>query len=147
MKQPLISPLISASLVLLFGYTAISKLLDLDRFRAVLSASPLIATGAGAWAPALPAAELLVTLLLIFPRTRLLGLFASFALLVLFTSYLGYMVLYTPHLPCSCGGVLQGLSWKEHIAFNCAFLALTFLGLWMETGTRSNALANRVDTA
>lgn len=132
MKASLFSLLAASLLTALFGYTAFQKLLDYDRFRAVLSASPLIATGAGALAPALIAVELVVTLLLIFPRTRLLGLAASLVLLVLFTSYLGYMMLYSTQLPCSCGGVIASLSWQGHLLFNGALLAVTALALRAE---------------
>jgi hypothetical protein len=132
MKPSLYSSVTSATLTGFFGYTAASKLLDFTRFRAVLSASPLIAKGAGTLAGLLVAAELTVVLLLIFPRTRLWGLYASFVLLILFTSYLGYMVLYTPHLPCSCGGVLEALSWKEHILLNLVLLILTLAALLNE---------------
>jgi hypothetical protein len=132
MKAPLYSTLVSAVLTGLFGYTALSKLLEYDRFRAVLSASPLIATGAGALAAAIPVVELAVVLLLILPRTRLAGLVLSFALLVLFTSYLGYMVLYAPHLPCSCGGVISALGWRAHLLLNGVLLLLTALALRAE---------------
>lgn len=124
--------MVSAALTGLFGYTALSKLLDFTRFRAVLSASPLIAKGAGALAALLIAAELVAALLLIFPRTRLLGLAVSLVLLVLFTTYLGYMVLYAPELPCSCGGVISTLSWKGHLLLNAGLLGLTGWGLQAE---------------
>jgi hypothetical protein len=38
------------------------------------------------------------------------------------------MLLFTPKLPCSCGGVLKNLSWKEHLMFNFCFTAIAFIG-------------------
>lgn len=135
MNTRMIVPAIAALLIFLFTYTAVSKLVDLASFQRVLEGSPLLATGAGALAILLPLAELGTSLLLLFPRTRLAGLLLALSLLVLFTSYLGYMVLYAPHRPCSCGGVIRALSWKEHLVFNLVFLGLTSLALWLHPTT------------
>jgi hypothetical protein len=132
MNTRFVVPAIASFLIFLFTYTAVSKLVDYSSFLRVLEGSPLLGTGAGALAILLPLAELGVSLLLLFPSTRLWGLFGSFVLLVLFTSYLGYMVLYTPHLPCSCGGVISALSWKGHLFFNGGLLGLTLWGLLAE---------------
>ena len=91
----------------------------------------MVESGAGALATMVPLTELGISLLLLLPQTRFAGLFLSFVLLVLFTSYLGYMVLYTPHLPCSCGGVIGSLSWTEHMVFNGAFLVLNLIALFL----------------
>ena len=80
-----------------------------------------------AWA--VPLTELAVAGLLFFVSTRGLGLKASFVLMILFTLYIGYMLVFTPHLPCSCGGVIKQLSWKEHLVFNIALTGLAALGI------------------
>lgn len=120
---------ISLLLIFLFAYTGSSKLLDSKGFAAVLSKIPLIGRGAGIVAILLPLAELLIVLLLLFEKTRLTGLYASLALLLLFTVYLVYMVLAVPHLPCSCGGVISSMSWKQHVVFNVVFIVLTVIGI------------------
>jgi hypothetical protein len=120
---------ISLLLIFLFAYTGSSKLLDSKGFAAVLSTIPLIGRGAGIVAILLPLAELLIVLLLLFEKTRLTGLYASLALLLLFTVYLVYMVLAVPHLPCSCGGVISSMSWKQHVVFNVVFIVLTVIGI------------------
>ena len=116
-------------LILLFAYTAISKILDFNKFRRVLSESPLIHNGAGIIAWLLPATELLIVLLLFLPRYRITGLWISLGMLTVFTGYLFYMLLFASHLPCSCGGVLSSLSWKEHLVFNVVFLGINTGGL------------------
>jgi hypothetical protein len=120
---------ISILLIFLFAYTGSSKLLDSKGFAAVLSEIPLIGRGAGIVAILLPLAELLIVLLLLFEKTRLIGLYASLALLLLFTVYLVYMVLAVPKLPCSCGGVIGTMSWKQHIVFNAVFVGVTVIGI------------------
>lgn len=123
-----VSSISSFLLIILFCYTGISKLTDDDGFRKVLYESPLIHKGADTIAWLLPAAELIVVLLLFFERTRRAGLYASLLLLVLFTLYLLYMVLFVAQLPCSCGGVLSKMSWTQHVFFNLFFIVLNLIG-------------------
>lgn len=33
------------------------------------------------------------------------------------------------NIPCSCGGILESLGWREHLYFNLAFIALAVLAL------------------
>ncbi len=132
MKRNLIIEIISSLLILLFVYTAISKLLDFTHFKTVLHGSPLIGGKAAIVALALPITELLVALLLFMPRTRLWGFRGSLALMTVFTIYLAYMIAFTPHLPCSCGGVLKQMTWTQHLVFNIFFLLVSLTGLVMQ---------------
>jgi hypothetical protein len=129
MKRIVTTELISSLLIFLFGYTAISKLLSIHRFEAVLEQSPLISSGAALLAWQIPLAELGIVLLLIFSSTRKMGLWVSAILLSFFTIYLFYMVLFSPHLPCSCGGVISSMSWPVHIGFNVVCIAITVAGI------------------
>src|SRR5262245_13181963 len=106
MKRNLIIEIISSLLILLFVYTAISKLLDYDTFKVQLGKSPFINSFAGIVAWALPAGEIIVALALAFKKTRLLGLYVSLFLMTMFTAYIYAMLHYSYYLPCSCGGVL-----------------------------------------
>lgn len=130
MKKPVFITIVTSLLILLFTYTALSKLLDYRMFVRSLSESPLIHKGADTIGWLLPATELLVVLLLFFERSRKAGLYASLTLLVLFTLYLLYMVLFVADLPCSCGGVLRQLSWRQHVWFNLFFIIMNVLGLF-----------------
>jgi hypothetical protein len=129
MKRIVTTEFISSLLIFLFGYTAISKLLSIDRFEAVLEQSPLISSGAALLAWQIPLAELVIVLLLIFSSTRKMGLWVSAILLSFFTVYLFYMVLFSPYLPCSCGGVISSMSWPVHIGFNVVCIAITVAGI------------------
>src|SRR5918995_453728 len=101
--------LIAAIFIFLFTYTAFSKLIEHDLFRNTLSNSPMIGPCSGIVSFVLPITELIVAALLFFPKTKLAGLYCSFVLMLLFTAYLSYMIIFTKDLPCSCGGVLQQL--------------------------------------
>lgn len=82
-----------------------------------------------AWA--IPLIELVISGLLFIPQKRGMGLYASFALMLVFTTYLSYMILFSSHLPCSCGGVLQQMTWPQHLWFNIGFTILAAAGIRM----------------
>jgi hypothetical protein len=119
----------AALLILLFAYTGISKLSEQRIFEYVISKSPLI----GTWAPGLswtiPIVELLTVILLFFPYTKLAGLWASLGLMLLFTGYIAYMLVFSSKLPCSCGGVLKKLTWIQHLEFNVLFTLLSGISI------------------
>lgn len=111
-------PFICSLFIFLFVYTALSKFLDFQAFISVLGRSPLIGSAVQLVAWGIPLAELVVSLLLLLPATRRTGIWSAFVLMCLFTAYVGYMVIFVPHLPCSCGGLIQELSWKGHLILN-----------------------------
>lgn len=128
--------IISALLIVLFIYAAVSKLLDYETFKGQLAKSPFIMEYAGVTAWALPVGEILVGLALSFKRTRLLGLYASVFLMSMFTAYIWAMLHYSFYIPCSCGGILSKMDWNDHLWFNLGFLVLAVLGAFLEVGKR-----------
>ncbi len=114
-------------LVLLWSYAAISKLLTYQATRFQLLGHKLIMNHAGLIAWLIPAMELALVVLILWSHTRRVGLYASAALLAVFTAYIIYMFMYYPAKPCSCGGVLTALSWRQHIVFNLAFMVPALL--------------------
>src|SRR6185312_886840 len=120
-----IPDLICGLLMLLFTYAATSKLIDRQHFQAVLAQMLLIKPFAGFISFALPVTELVVCALLFMAKTRLTVLYSSLGLMIVFTLYIGFMILFAPHLPCSCGGFLQKLNWSQHLVFNLVFIVLS----------------------
>ena len=121
--------IISAVFLLLFLYTAISKLMHCAEFGLAMAESPMLKPFAGVIAWLLPVTEIVAAVLLFFPVTRINGLYASFFLLIIFTVYLSFMILFTHDLPCNCGGAIKNLTWPQHICFNLFFLALAATGI------------------
>ncbi|TKC07501.1 MauE/DoxX family redox-associated membrane protein [Pedobacter frigoris] len=115
--------------VLLFVYTAGGKLITIETFKDVLTKYPLISDYNTIIAYLVPITELLVSALLIIPATKKYGIMASLGLMTLFIIYIIYMFLFKQELPCSCGGIISKLSWKQHIWFNSIFLFLSIFGL------------------
>jgi uncharacterized membrane protein YphA (DoxX/SURF4 family) len=142
MSRKLLLDVLSALLVFLFIYTGMSKLLDYQVFRRQLGQSPFITLYASVIVWALPLGEIIIAGLLIYPGTRLVGFYLSFFLLSLFTFYLIAMLRLSYFIPCSCGGVLQNLSWNTHIIFNIVFVILSTFGVLLQVSQASAKSSN-----
>lgn len=116
-------------LAFLFIYAGVSKILDRSSFEAIMLQSPLVRKAAFLISWALPLIEILIAALLLIKKLRHTGLIFSLIALSAFTFYIGYLVLFVPSLPCSCGGVLKELSWGNHILFNLFFIILILFSL------------------
>ncbi len=132
--------IIAALFILLFAYTGINKLLGIEGFRHVIKDYPLIGRYAPAMVWLVPAMELLVVLWLLILRTRLLGLYGSLTLMIIFTGYIGYLLLYTTQKYCTCGGMLQQLTMPQHLVFNILCILLAISGIWLYKKRRRRAL-------
>lgn len=118
---------ISILLMVLFVYSALSKLLEFQNFQAQLGQSPLISAYTGFVSYSVIIVELIIAVLLAIPKTRYFALLASFGLMLMFTAYIVVILNYSSFVPCSCGGILERLGWKEHLIFNIAFTILAAL--------------------
>lgn len=118
--------------ILLFVYAAISKLLDYEQFRIQIGQSPMFSAFADWVAWSVPVVEILISFLLMFPATHLVGLYASFSLMVMFTTYIFIILNFADYVPCSCGGVLEELGWTEHLLFNCLFIVLALVAIYIQ---------------
>lgn len=132
MKRTTIIEIISLLTLSLFLYAGIAKVMDYTLFREQLAESPVLQPFAGFIAVALPIVEFGLVVLLIVPRWRLKGLYASVGILSVFIIYIIVMMLTSDHLPCSCGGLLEQLSWKGHIFFNGGFILLDAIAIRLE---------------
>ena len=127
--QTILVEIISALLIFLFMYAAISKLLDYQKFQVQLGQSPLLTAFAGWVSWIIPFLEIIISIMLAVRKFRLFGLYASFSLMVMFTSYIIAITKFSDYIPCSCGGVLQNMSWNQHLIFNIAFILLALTGI------------------
>lgn len=122
---------IVALYILLWMYAAVSKLLDFEVFSVQLKKSPVLGDNAALLAVLVPGVEIILAVLLTVPVFRLMGLIGSFLLMSAFTIYLFVITRYSSYVPCSCGGILEGLSWDSHIIFNLFFISLSVWGIRM----------------
>jgi hypothetical protein len=124
-----ISPFCSGILIFIFIYSSLQKIIDFENFTSIISKSPLIPTGISKQIGFIVIViEILIVFLFFIKRFRLAAFLLSFFLLILFEGYIILMVLYSPYLPCSCGGFIEQLSWTQHIFFNLALMVLSIAG-------------------
>lgn len=115
--------------ILLFVYATVSKLLDFENFEVQLGKSPLLSAFASWVSWLVPAIELAIVMLLIIPKFRSAGLLAAFSLMTMFTAYIFIVLHYSSFVPCSCGGILEKMSWNTHLVFNIIFILLAGLAI------------------
>ena len=124
---------ICALLILLFLYASVSKFLDFKTFIGQINNQPL----PNSWTPflvwAIPLLEIGISVCLFFEYTRLIGLYASLFIMIVFTIYTGIVLLhFFPYVPCSCGGVIQKLTWGQHLFLNTFYVSLSILGIILQ---------------
>lgn len=143
MKSSL-STLIITLFVFLFTYTAISKTLEHNLFRITLLQSPLLSDKAEFISWFVPCIELATAAMLLFKATQRIGMYISLTLMIGFSAYVFYLLLFIPNLPCSCGGIIQSLSWNQHFLLN---LLLSSLALFEILLHRVPVLNNKIFTS
>ena len=129
--------ILSAPLIVLFSYAALSKSLDLPQFEAQLLVHPFSRPVAVILAFLIPAAEFAAVILLLFDRTFRAGFWLSFILMFEFSGYVALVLLhFWKRVPCPCGGILGKMGWGPHLAFNLFFLAITIMGIVLNSKER-----------
>lgn len=113
------------------AYTFLVKVADIEIFKLKLLKIPFLDLD---WVPfltyAIPLSELLVVLMMWVEKTRKQGIYGSFFLMSVFTTYLVYLHVVSPITPCSCGGIFELLSFNQHLVLNFILLAFAaFLSL------------------
>ncbi|CDS93022.1 conserved membrane hypothetical protein [Sphingobacterium sp. PM2-P1-29] len=134
-KREMIITIITSLVILLYMYTAISKLLDYNKFvfQMRLTPIPFMWQVAPVLGIVLPIFELALTTLIFFDRTRLIGFWTSLVLMFLFEGYIFWMKLVEYQtgvkLPCTCGGIISKMSWTTHFIFNALFIVLMIIAI------------------
>jgi uncharacterized membrane protein YphA (DoxX/SURF4 family) len=124
------TPVISSFLLAaLFLYAAYNKLAIYKTFVSQLKNSPIFGGYENIFSWIVPGTEIIIAVLLLIKRTRLLGLWSSFFLMLLFTVYVFILPHFFSNPGCSCGGIISRLSWEEHFYFNLGFTLLAGLGV------------------
>jgi len=129
MKKISLADFIAWFFILLFLYTGIIKLTEIHVFKEQLTSSPLLGSIAGVIAWALPIGELLLAIALFIPKLRLKGLYFTLILMILFTAYVILVLFIDNQISCSCGGIIEELSPKQHVLFNSVCIILSWMGI------------------
>lgn len=136
-RQAWIAYLLGLSLMVMWFYVGIDKYFHWEpHYRAFLN-QPLPKVWATNLAYLVPFLELILGLLLFFPKSRWFGFLGSSILLSSFTTYVGLVWIGAfPEVPCSCAGLFRRLLWGEHLLLNLAFLLISLVGLYQGYPTK-----------
>lgn len=130
--KELVINLISYAFILLMMYTATSKIIDFENFKIQISQSMVISPFTNELVWFIPLVEVMIAVGLMVNKWRTLAFHAAFVLMVIFSTYIYIILNFIPDIPCSCGGVLEKMSWEEHLIFNLAFVILALIAVLTE---------------
>lgn len=128
--------LIVGFFILLWIYAAVPKFFNLKRFSNTLKTQSIPKWLASLLTWTLPATELLIAYLLIVPKTRLMGMYISFLMMLVFTLYVGGIIfqVYKTY-PCPCGALFKNMGWNRHFKVNLLITLVALIGIvLMELG-------------
>jgi hypothetical protein len=133
--------------VILFFYTAVSKIIDFSMFYRTLHDSrfKLVGKAAPVLVVAVPLAEILVSIGLVLERYKTRALRATMVMMAIFLAYVAGLMIFIPfgRLPCSCGGIMQQITWHNHLYLNIALTILAALALWARTHPKNEPSLSR----
>ena len=145
MKKLNFISIVVALYILLFSYTAVSKFLDYELFvfQMKLAPLPLMPTIAPLIGILLPLVEFALCILLLKDRWQVLALKSSLILMTIFEIYIVAMLFTGKELPCTCGGIISTMGWKQHLLFNCLFIMIGILAIYFQKNSISYKIADR----
>ena len=124
--------IITSILLIVWIYTGISKLFEGFDFRYQISKQVFLKPFSTFLSYAVPILELAIAVALIFGKTRLWGLWASFILMTTFTLYVALVLSFSKSLPCTCGGIMAKLNWTQHLAINITLTVVALIGILLQ---------------
>jgi hypothetical protein len=118
--------LINAILIFIYLYSFIDKLKNFQEFASNLNKSPYLNIINSLFLAVIVLFfEIFIPILLLFDKSKELGYLLSFLMIFSFTGYIVIMMVYSPYLPCSCGGFIESLSWEGHLFLNLFILFIS----------------------
>jgi hypothetical protein len=130
MKRKLIVEVIAFLLMLLFLFASVSKWLAFKTFIGDINNQPFPNWLTPWITNLLPPIEVLIVLALMFEKTRTAGFYASLILMSAFSIYSAAVLLkFFDYIPCSCGGIIKNLSWRDNLILNLFFVAISIAGI------------------
>jgi len=116
-------------LAVMFFYAGFSKMLDFEGFQVSMRRQPFHSGLMAVFIWILPPLEIVIGISLFIPKYIKIGFCTATIVMAMFTIYsLAILFGFFKNVPCSCGGIIQHLSWQQHLIFNSTFLFLALLG-------------------
>ncbi|WP_111422233.1 MauE/DoxX family redox-associated membrane protein [Flavobacterium sharifuzzamanii] len=124
-------------LIVLFGYTAFHKLIDLHLFRQTLMKSTLIEEYQIDFLLYFVPTIEIFTILLLISKKYIHGLYISLLLMTTFTIYLIVLNNFSFYKGCSCGGIFNDMTYFEHIIINITFIIISLVSIILHSDNKS----------
>lgn len=121
---------VTGILTMLWAYSSFYKLYEFGKFKQAMDTQVFPKWIGKILVYVIPTLEIILIILLLIPKTRLLGMYGSLFLMTLFTMYVGGATfgIYGRY-PCACGGIFSRLGWKRHFKFNLIFTIIALAGV------------------
>ena len=131
-KKRLLLEIIASLIILLFCYASLYKWFNFSDFIKEMNKQPLPKS----WIPYLvrliPATEIAAALLLSFRVSRRWGFVLSSLIMLTFAGYTITVLLHGfSYIPCACGGIIEDLTWGQHLFLDSIYLLLSLVGTWL----------------
>jgi len=127
--QPFII-IISGLLIFLWAYASLSKIFDFKKFKQAMITQVFPKWMGEIFIYLVPLSEIVMIILLLLPSTRLVGMYASFFMMLAFTFYVGGAVFHIyEKYPCACGGLFYKLGWNKHFKVNIVLTIIALIGI------------------
>lgn len=140
-KNKILIDIICALLVLVFVYSGINKLWDHNNFETQIKFIVPYPVVDNILSYTVPVGELIIAILITINQTKRIGIYTFIILMTTFTFYIIFMLGSGKNLPCTCGGFINTLSWKQHLAFNIGLILLAVAGLYFDKKNNSQFVA------
>jgi len=137
--RSLLSDFIAYYVACVFLYTGVRQMInyaDLQNFIAGIEFLPSVFKYL-TWV--LPVAEIILSVMLVYGKTRKIALYGSGLLLLFISAFLIWMKVYfSPDvLPCFCEGVLRKVTWNGQLWFNVILLVGLVAAMYLDKARRS----------
>lgn len=118
--------------IALWAYASFPKFLNMKRFHYVMLSQLIPKWLANVLFVILPIFEIGILTILLFDKTRLLGMYLSFFTMLIFTIYIGGAAfnIYKIYL-CPCGRLFSKMSWKKHFFVNLVLTIIALSGIFL----------------
>ncbi|MBX2954431.1 MAG: hypothetical protein KF870_18170 [Leadbetterella sp.] len=118
----------------------LDKIINFEVFKSGIFRQPFDDSYAQVLIYLLPFLEGVAVIFFLIPSLQRWAFALSTLLMLAFTLYVGAALAGAwEKLPCGCGSVLSGMTWKQHLFFNLFFLLLSGYGFYLLNPKRSGA--------
>lgn len=124
-KTTVIAFVILINFVVYF-YSGVDKLIHFNEFVLNFSKSPFAPSDLiNELSFCVVGIELGICFLCFFNKFQKLACLLFMIMSYVFSGYVLLMITYSPYLPCSCGGLIDFLTWNEHLALNISLTTIS----------------------